>query len=51
MHELKQSPHAFRLLERLGTDPQVYYMSKREWIRRQGDNYLEHEATGDNKKV
>lgn len=31
--------------------PQVYYLSKREWVRRQGDNYLEHEATGDNKKV
>ena len=38
-------PHAFRLLERLGTDPQVYYLSKREWVRRQGDNYLENEKT------
>ena len=35
----------FRLLERLGTDPQVYYLSKREWVRRQGDNYLENEKT------
>ena len=51
VYELRQSPHAFRLLERLGTEPQVYYLSKREWVRRQGDNYLEHEATGDNKKV
>ena len=40
-----RSPHAFRLLERLGTDPQVYYLSKREWVRRQGDNYLENEKT------
>lgn len=39
------NPHAFRLLERLGTDPAVYYISKREWVRRQGDNYLEHEET------
>jgi menaquinone reductase, iron-sulfur cluster-binding subunit len=41
---LIQSPNAFRLLERLGTDPQVYYMSKREWVRRQGDNHLANEA-------
>lgn len=39
------NPHAFRLLERLGTDPAVYYISKREWVRRQGDNYLENELT------
>ena len=34
----KQSrqPDAFRLLERLGTDPKVYYRSKREWVRRLG---------------
>ena len=29
----------------MGTDPQVYYLSKREWVRRQGDNYLENEKT------
>jgi len=44
VHELIKSPYAFRLLERLGTDPQVYYISKREWVRRQGDNYLESEG-------
>lgn len=43
VHELIQNPNAFRLLERLGTDPQVYYMSRREWVRRLGDNYLEDE--------
>lgn len=37
-------PHVFRLLERLGTEPQVYYMSRREWVRAQGDNYLENET-------
>lgn len=47
VHELIKSPYAFRLLERLGTDPQVYYLSKREWVRREGDNYLEHEKTGE----
>ena len=44
VHRLIQSDNAFRLLERLGTEPQVYYISRREWVRRQGDNYLEHEA-------
>ncbi len=43
VHELAKSPNAFRLLERLHTEPQVYYISRREWVRRQGDNYLEHE--------
>ena len=43
VHELHKSKYAFRLLERLGTDPQVYYLSRREWVRRLGDNYLEHE--------
>ena len=42
--------YAFRLLERLGTDPQVWYLSKREWVRREGDNYLENEKTGENKR-
>lgn len=38
------NPHAFRLLERLGTNPKVYYLSKRKWIRQAGDNYLKNEA-------
>jgi molybdopterin-containing oxidoreductase family iron-sulfur binding subunit len=46
VHELKNDPRAFRLLERLGTNPKVYYISSREWVRRAGDNYLEHEKTG-----
>ena len=45
VHTLAQSPQAFRLLERLGTDPQVYYVSRREWVRRLGDNYLDDETT------
>lgn len=43
VYELSKSPYAFRLLERLGTEPQVYYMTKRDWVRRQGDNYLPNE--------
>ncbi len=44
VHELKKSENAFRLLERLGTNPKVYYMSSREWVRRAGDNYLKDEG-------
>ncbi|MBF0100468.1 MAG: 4Fe-4S dicluster domain-containing protein [Desulfobacterales bacterium] len=40
VHELKKHPNAFRLLERLQTNPKVYYISSREWVRRSGDNYL-----------
>jgi molybdopterin-containing oxidoreductase family iron-sulfur binding subunit len=44
-----QNPNAFRLLERLGTNPKVYYLSSREWVRRSGDSDLglEKEASGD----
>ncbi len=38
-----KNPHAFRLLERLGTNPKIYYLSSREWVRRAGDNYLADE--------
>jgi len=43
VHELKKSSNAFRLLERLQTNPKVYYLSGREWVRRAGDNYLKDE--------
>jgi predicted DNA-binding protein (MmcQ/YjbR family) len=45
VYKLKKSPNAFRLLERLQTNPKVYYLSKRAWVRRAGDNYLAHEKT------
>jgi molybdopterin-containing oxidoreductase family iron-sulfur binding subunit len=35
--------NAFRLLERLGTNPKVYYLSSRGWVRNAGDNYLKNE--------
>jgi Fe-S-cluster-containing dehydrogenase component len=37
---LAKHPFAFRLLARLGTEPKVYYMSSKDWVRRQADNYL-----------
>lgn len=36
-------PTARRLLERLGTFPQVFYVSRREWVLNQLDNYLPDE--------
>jgi len=38
--QLIRSPYAFRLLVRLGTDPKVYYLSTRDWVRKMADNYL-----------
>ena len=35
-----QNPLVFRILERLGTNSKIYYMSSREWVRKAGDNYL-----------
>jgi len=40
-----RNPLAFRLLERLQTNPKVYYMSSRDWVRRAGDNYLKTEKS------
>ncbi|MCD6215266.1 MAG: 4Fe-4S dicluster domain-containing protein [Candidatus Desulfofervidus sp.] len=39
--KLIKSPYAFRLLEKYGTHPSVYYLSKHEWVKRQTDWYLE----------
>jgi Fe-S-cluster-containing dehydrogenase component len=36
----QKSAGPFGLLERLGTNTKVYYLSSREWVRRAGDNYL-----------
>ena len=44
--ELAADPRSFRLLEHLGTGPQIYYLSSRDWIRRQGDNFLAQEGKG-----
>ncbi|MBF0240962.1 MAG: 4Fe-4S dicluster domain-containing protein [Desulfamplus sp.] len=38
-----RNPKAFRLLERLQTNPKVYYISEREWVRKAGDNYRDGE--------
>jgi len=41
--ELIKGPYVFRLLERLGTEPKVYYISTKHWVRRMADNYLSGE--------
>lgn len=45
-HYRSKNPHAFRLLERLGTNPKIYYLSSREWVRRAGDHHLSEEKPG-----
>ena len=42
-HGRPKNSRAFRLLERLGTNPKVYYTSSRKWVRQSGDNYLKKE--------
>ena len=44
VYKKKKDPNTFRLLERLGTNPKVYYLSSRKWVRRAGDNYLADEG-------
>ncbi|HIC86387.1 MAG TPA: 4Fe-4S dicluster domain-containing protein [Desulfobacterales bacterium] len=41
--KLVKDPRAFRILERLGTEPKVYYLSSKDWVRRMADNYLAEE--------
>lgn len=43
--KLIKSPGAFRLLEKLGTQPKVYYLSNESWIRELGDNALGRKKT------
>ena len=43
-HGRPMNPKAFRLLEKLGTNPKVYYMSSREWVKKAGDKHLEDET-------
>jgi molybdopterin-containing oxidoreductase family iron-sulfur binding subunit len=43
VHKMVKNKNTFRLLERLHTEPKVYYMSSRDWVRRLADNYLPDE--------
>lgn len=46
VHKLKDTPGAFRLLEKLGTNPKVYYVSTRDWVRKAADVYVGKEGMG-----
>jgi Fe-S-cluster-containing dehydrogenase component len=37
---LAESSRAFRLLERLGTEPKIYYLSSQDWIHKLADNVM-----------
>jgi len=39
-----RNPDVFRLLEELGTNPKVYYLSTRKWVRKMGDQYFGKKA-------
>lgn len=36
--KLRKDPRAFRILEKLHTEPKVYYLSKYEWVKKLADN-------------
>jgi molybdopterin-containing oxidoreductase family iron-sulfur binding subunit len=42
--KLKKNPNAFRLLERLGTNTKVYYVSERDWVRKAGNVFTGREG-------
>jgi molybdopterin-containing oxidoreductase family iron-sulfur binding subunit len=35
-----RNPKAFRLLEELGTNPKVYYLSSRDWVKKMGADFI-----------
>lgn len=42
--KLSKDPRAFRILQKLGTEPKVYYLSSHDWIRNLADNSLTKKA-------
>jgi molybdopterin-containing oxidoreductase family iron-sulfur binding subunit len=44
---LARDPRSFRLLEALGTEPKVHYLSDREWVRDLARTALEHVPLGE----
>jgi menaquinone reductase, iron-sulfur cluster-binding subunit len=38
--KLAKDPRAFRILEKIHTEPKVYYLSSRDWIKGLGDNVI-----------
>ena len=46
VYKLKKDPNAFRLLEKLGTNPKVYYVSTTDWVRKASDAYTGKQGEG-----
>lgn len=44
VEEGKKKKIAFRLLEKLGTNPKVYYVSTKDWVQKAADVYLGEEG-------
>jgi len=42
--KLSKDPNAFRLLEKLHTEPKVYYISTRDWIKKLSDNAISQKS-------
>jgi Fe-S-cluster-containing dehydrogenase component len=38
--KLVKSPFAFRLLEKYGTEPSVYYITRQDWVKQEAERYL-----------
>lgn len=47
--KLAKDPRSFRLLEKLGTEPKVHYLSERAWVRELGRTVLERQPQGDDR--
>lgn len=46
VYKLKDAPGTFRLLEKLGTNPKVYYTTTRDWVQKAADVYVGNEGNG-----
>lgn len=46
VHTLSKSENAFRLLEKIGAEPQLYYISERSWVQKMADYHLELKRKG-----
>ncbi len=46
VHQAAHAEDAFRLLEHLGTEPKVYYRSRRPWVRAIADSHISSSVKG-----
>jgi molybdopterin-containing oxidoreductase family iron-sulfur binding subunit len=41
---LSKDPNAFRIIQKLSTEPKVYYISTQDWIKKLSDNAITQES-------